>query len=176
MACRRSSRTAPNTAVPTNSRKAHTARDLSAIEGKAIGIYGDGSNVRDWLHVEDHVQALHQILQTGRPGRKYNVGANNERTNTEVVGRVCDCLDRMRPGGAPHRRLMTYVADRPGHDKRYAVDARRLSDELGWRAKIPFDDGIEMTVRWYLDNEWWWAPLRNRYTGERLGLVDQRVQ
>jgi dTDP-glucose 4,6-dehydratase len=148
---------------------------LNAIEGKPIGIYGDGSNVRDWLHVEDHVRALHHILRHGTPGRKYNVGANNERTNNEVIGSICDCLDRLRPGGAPHRRLMTYVADRPGHDQRYAIDARRLSDELGWRANIPFDAGIETTVSWYLDNEWWWGPLRKRYSGARLGLVQQQA-
>jgi dTDP-glucose 4,6-dehydratase len=147
---------------------------LNAIEGKPIGIYGDGSNVRDWLYVEDHVRALHCILRSGKPGRKYNVGANNERSNVEVVARICDCLDRLRPAGAPHRRLMTFVTDRPGHDKRYAIDARRLCSELDWQAKVPFDDGIEMAVRWYLDNEWWWHPLRKTYPGERLGLVEQR--
>jgi dTDP-glucose 4,6-dehydratase len=147
---------------------------LNALEGRPIAIYGDGSNIRDWLHVEDHVRALHQILRTGRPGRKYNVGASNERRNADVVGRICDCLDRLRPQGAPHRRLMTYVADRPGHDKRYAIDASRLCDEIGWRARISFDDGIEMTVRWYLENEWWWKPLRQQYSGERLGLVECR--
>jgi dTDP-glucose 4,6-dehydratase len=149
---------------------------LNAIEGKPIAIYGDGSNVRDWVHVDDHVRALRHILRRGRPGRKYNVGAGNECRNVDVVGRICDCLDRLRPGGAPHRRLMTYVVDRPGHDQRYAIDASRLRDELDWQPTIAFDTGIETTVRWYLDNEWWWGPLRKTYTGDRLGLIDQRVQ
>jgi len=144
---------------------------INAIARKPISIYGDGSNVRDWLHVEDHVRALDHILRAGKPGRKYNVGADNERTNNEVIGRICDCLDRRRPGGAPHRKLITYVADRPGHDRRYAIDPRRLSTELGWQATIPFETGIEMTVQWYLDNEWWWRPLRERYSGQRLGLL-----
>jgi dTDP-glucose 4,6-dehydratase len=144
---------------------------LNAIAGKPIGIYGDGSNVRDWLHVSDHVRALHQILRSGKAGRKYNVGANNERTNNEVAARICDCLDEFRPDGAPHRSLITYVTDRPGHDERYAIDPQRLCGELGWQAQIPFETGIETTVRWYLDNEWWWKPLRERYAGERLGIL-----
>jgi dTDP-glucose 4,6-dehydratase len=148
---------------------------LNAIEGKPIAIYGDGSNIRDWLHVEDHARALHHVLHFGQPGRKYNIGADSERSNVEVVGRICECLDRLRPGAPPHRRLVTYVVDRPGHDKRYAIDATRLREELGWQPKIPFDDGIESTIRWYLDNEWWWGPLRKTYSGERLGLIDHRA-
>jgi dTDP-glucose 4,6-dehydratase len=149
---------------------------LNAIEGKPIAIYGDGSNVRDWVHVDDHVRALRHILRCGRPGRKYNVGGGNECRNIEVVGRICDCLDRLRPVGAPHRRLMTFVADRPGHDQRYAIDGSRLRDELSWQPTIAFDAGIETTVRWYLDNEWWWGPLRKTYAGDRLGLIDHRAQ
>ena len=145
---------------------------LNALEGKPIAIYGDGAHVRDWLHVEDHVRALRRILRAGKPGRKYNVGAANECRNVEVIGRICDCLDRLRPKGAPHRRLMTFVAERPGHDRRYAIDAKRLREELGWEPAIAFDTGIETTVRWYLDNEWWWRPLRKTYAGERLGLID----
>jgi dTDP-glucose 4,6-dehydratase len=146
---------------------------LNAIDGKPITIYGDGMNVRDWLHVDDHVRALREILRAGKPGRTYNVGARSEHTNVDVVGRVCDCLDRLRGAGAPHRRLVTFAAERPGHDRRYAIDAGRLREELGWRAAIAFEDGLETTVRWYLDNEWWWRPLRQRYAGERLGLVEQ---
>ena len=145
---------------------------LNALEGRPIAIYGDGAHVRDWLHVEDHVRALRRILRAGKPGRKYNVGAANECRNVEVVGRICDCLDRLRPKGAPHRRLMTFVAERPGHDRRYAIDAKRLREELGWEPAIAFDTGIETTVRWYLDNEWWWRPLRKTYSGDRLGLID----
>jgi dTDP-glucose 4,6-dehydratase len=145
---------------------------LNAIEGKPIGIYGDGLHVRDWIHVDDHVRALHDILRFGKRGRRYNVGANNERSNVELIGQICDCLDRLRPDGAPHRRLMTFVADRPGHDRRYAIDARRLRDELGWQAEIPLAAGIEMTVAWYLENEWWWRPRRTQYSGDRLGLTD----
>jgi dTDP-glucose 4,6-dehydratase len=148
---------------------------LNAIDGKPIAIYGDGSNIRDWLHVEDHARALYHVLRCGKPGRKYNIGSNNERSNVEVVTRICDCLDRLRPRKTTHRAFMTYVADRPGHDKRYAIDATRLREELGWQPKITFDDGIEATVRWYLDNEWWWGPLRKAYAGERLGLVEDRA-
>jgi dTDP-glucose 4,6-dehydratase len=148
---------------------------LNAIENKPISIYGDGSNVRDWLHVEDHVRALYCVLCFGIPGRSYNIGANNERTNVEVIERICDCLDRLEPKRSSHRKLIIYVADRPGHDKRYAIDASRLRTELGWRPQIAFDDGIEATVRWYLDNDWWWRPLRQKYAGERLGLADQRA-
>ncbi len=144
---------------------------LNAIEGKPIGIYGDGLHVRDWIYVDDHVRALHDIVRTGKRGRRYNVGANNERSNVELIGQVCDCLDRLRPGGAPHRRLISFVADRPGHDRRYALDTSRLRDELGCEAKIPLAAGIEMTVAWYLENEWWWRPLRTQYSGDRLGLT-----
>ena len=129
--------------------------------------------IRDWLHVEDHARALHHILRLGRPGRKYNIGGDNERTNVEVVRTICECLDRLLPLKTSYRALMTHVADRPGHDRRYAIDATRVREELGWQPGISFEEGIEATVRWYLDNEWWWRPLRGRYSGERLGLIDQ---
>jgi dTDP-glucose 4,6-dehydratase len=145
---------------------------LNGIEGKPIPIYGDGMNVRDWLHVEDHARALYCILTRGKPGEKYNVGAASERTNIAVATAICDSLDRLRPAGAPHRRLITHVADRPGHDRRYAIDARKLQRELQWSAEVRFEDGLDATVRWYIANEWWWRPLQQRYRGERLGLLD----
>jgi dTDP-glucose 4,6-dehydratase len=145
---------------------------LNALHGKPIPVYGTGENVRDWLHVEDHARALRLIVTEGRPGRRYNVGGRNERPNIDVVQAICTALDTFAPAGAPHERLITYVADRPGHDARYAIDATRLENELGWRAAETFDTGIVKTVRWYLDNEWWWRPLRERvYGGERLGLI-----
>ena len=145
---------------------------LNGIEGRPIPIYGDGLNIRDWLHVEDHARALYCILTRGKPGEKYNVGATSERTNIDVATAICDCLDRLRPGGAPHRRLITRVEDRPGHDRRYAIDARKLRSELQWAAEVSFEDGLDATVQWYIANEWWWHPLRQRYGGERLGLID----
>ncbi len=145
---------------------------LNALHGKPIPVYGKGENVRDWLHVEDHARALALILEKGRPGETYNVGGRNERRNIDVVTRICGILDRIVPAGAPHARLITHVADRPGHDRRYAIDAAKLETELGWRARETFDTGIEKTVRWYVENEWWWRPLRDRvYAGERLGLA-----
>lgn len=145
---------------------------LNALHGKPIPVYGSGEQVRDWLHVEDHARALKLIVTEGRPGRGYNVGGRNERRNIDVVHTICDTLDRLSPSGAPHRSLITHVADRPGHDARYAIDATRLENELGWRAEETFDTGIVKTVQWYLDNEWWWRPLRERvYGGERLGLI-----
>jgi dTDP-glucose 4,6-dehydratase len=145
---------------------------LNAFEGKPLPIYGDGSNVRDWLYVEDHARALYLILTKGRTGETYNVGGRNERTNVEIVQTICDTLDEVNPNGAPHRRLITYVKDRPGHDHRYAIDASKLENELGWRAEETLTSGLAKTVRWYLDNDWWWSPLRKRvYAGERIGLV-----
>ena len=146
---------------------------LNALEGRPLPVYGDGSNVRDWLYVEDHARALHLIASEGQPGRTYNVGGRNERTNLQVVEAVCDLLDEMapRPGGGSRRDLITYVADRPGHDARYAIDATRLETELGWRAQEDFESGLRKTVRWYLDNEAWWRPLKDRYDGSRLGLA-----
>jgi dTDP-glucose 4,6-dehydratase len=145
---------------------------LNALEGKALPVYGDGSNVRDWLYVEDHARTLHLILTQGRLGEKYNVGGRNERTNLAVVEAICDTLDQLVPNGESRRRLITFVPDRPGHDHRYAIDAGKLESELGWRAQETFETGLAKTVRWYLDNRAWWEPLRRGvYAGERLGLV-----
>jgi dTDP-glucose 4,6-dehydratase len=149
---------------------------LNALEEKPLPVYGDGSNVRDWLYVEDHARALHLILAKGRLGEKYNVGGGNERTNLAVVEAICDGLDRLVPAGAPRRRLITFVPDRPGHDHRYAIDAGKLESELGWRAEHGFEEGLVRTVRWYLDNRGWWEPMRRHvYSGERLGLISQPV-
>ena len=146
---------------------------LNALEGRELPVYGQGLNVRDWLYVEDHARALIEIAARGRPGEKYNVGGRNERRNIDVVRWICEILDRLRPDGVLHERLITFVADRPGHDERYAIDAAKLEGEFGWRAEETFETGIEKTVRWYLANEWWWRPLRDKvYGGERLGLVD----
>ena len=148
---------------------------LNALEGKPLPVYGNGANIRDWLYVEDHARALFTIASRGRPGEKYNVGGRNERRNIEVVERICAILDGVFAGKEPHSRLITNVTDRPGHDARYAIDATKLETELGWKAEENFDSGIEKTVRWYLDNEWWWRPLRdNVYSGERLGTFKGR--
>ncbi len=145
---------------------------LNALHGKPLPVYGDGSNIRDWLYVEDHARALLTILTQGRVGEKYNVGGRNERRNIDIVRRVCQILDRERPQAESREKLITFVADRPGHDHRYAIDAGKLERELGWRAREDFDSGIEKTVAWYLANEWWWRPLRDKvYAGERLGLL-----
>jgi dTDP-glucose 4,6-dehydratase len=145
---------------------------LNAVAGKPLPVYGKGLNIRDWLYVDDHARALLTILERGRVGETYNVGGRNERTNIEVVRRICAILDRIDPASAPHQKLISYVADRPGHDQRYAIDAGKLETELGWKAQESFDTGIEKTVAWYLANEWWWLPLRKGvYAGERLGLT-----
>jgi dTDP-glucose 4,6-dehydratase len=145
---------------------------LNAIHGKPLPVYGAGANVRDWLYVEDHARALDVIVTRGRIGEKYNVGGRNERRNIDVVRRVCAILDELRPMARPHESLIAFVTDRPGHDLRYAIDAAKLERELGWRAHETFESGIEKTVRWYLDNEWWWRPLRDKvYAGERLGVI-----
>lgn len=145
---------------------------LNARDGKPLPVYGDGRNVRDWLYVDDHARALFLILQKGRLGEKYNVGGRNEQANITVVETVCDLIDKWVPGTEPRRKLITYVADRPGHDRRYAIDATKLETELGWQAGETFYTGLEKTVRWYLENTAWWRPLReDRYSGERLGLL-----
>jgi dTDP-glucose 4,6-dehydratase len=145
---------------------------LNALEGARLPVYGDGSSVRDWLYVEDHARALHLIATQGRIGEKYNVGGANERSNIQVVRRICELMDRFAPAGAPHDRLITFVQDRPGHDRRYAIDAAKIERDLGWRARETFETGLEKTVRWYLDRRDWWEPLRNSvYRGERIGLL-----
>jgi dTDP-glucose 4,6-dehydratase len=134
---------------------------LNALEGRALPVYGDGGNVRDWLHVDDHVRALVRVVEAGLPGRTYNIGGNAERTNLQVVHGLCDIIDRLRPGNTPRRDLVTYVKDRPGHDRRYAIDASRIAGELGWTPSVRFESGLEATVQWYLDNPGWWTPLRD---------------
>ena len=134
-------------------------------------IYGTGSNIRDWLYVEDHADALLLVLEKGAIGRSYNIGGENERTNLELVQTLCKILDRLKPRttGA-YADLITFVQDRPGHDARYAIDPSRIRDELGWRPSVTVEEGLEKTVQWYLDNEDWWKPLQNRSgVGERLG-------
>ncbi|MGO7209833.1 dTDP-glucose 4,6-dehydratase [Rhizobium ruizarguesonis] len=148
---------------------------LNALEGKPLPVYGNGANVRDWLYVEDHARALFTIASRGRPGEKYNVGGRNERRNIDVVHRICAILDGVYDNREPHARLITNVTDRPGHDARYAIDASKLESELGWKARETFETGIEKTVHWYLENEWWWRPLREKvYSGERLGVFKGR--
>jgi dTDP-glucose 4,6-dehydratase len=143
---------------------------LKALEGKPLPVYGDGGNVRDWLYVDDHVKALYTILGRGRPGETYNVGGRNEKTNLEVVKAICEALAELRPG-KNYEKLISFVPDRPGHDRRYAIDAGKLERELGWRAKENFESGLRKTIEWYLENEWWWGPLRRSvYGGERIGL------
>ncbi len=144
---------------------------LNALAGKALPIYGDGSNVRDWLYVEDHADALLTVLARGQVGRSYNIGGENERTNLELVQEICAILDRLRPGDRPCSSLITFVADRPGHDARYAIDPSRIRRELGWRPSVTVEEGLERTVRWYLENESWWRPLLERQgVGRRLGV------
>ena len=144
---------------------------LKAAAAEPIPLYGDGANVRDWLYVEDHVDALLLAATRGVPGRSYCVGGHGERTNRQVVEEICASLDRLRPQGAPHARLITSVRDRPGHDRRYAIDPARISTELGWRPRHSFAAGLATTVEWYLEHEPWCRRVRERagYGGERLG-------
>lgn len=145
---------------------------LNALHDKPLPVYGDGSNIRDWLYVDDHARALVMILEKGRGGEKYNIGGRNERTNLQVVERICDLMDRMVPKNHSHRDLICFVTDRPDHDHRYAIDATKTETEIGWKAQENFDSGIEKTVRWYLDNRGWWESIRNQvYAGERLGIL-----
>ena len=144
---------------------------LNALEGRPLPVYGKGENVRDWLYVDDHARALEMVLTRGRVGESYNVGGRAERTNLQVVEAICDLLDERRPPESGRRReLITFVADRPGHDRRYAIDSSKIESELGWRAEESFDSGLARTIDWYLDNRWWWGPIRaGSYAGERLG-------
>ncbi len=147
---------------------------LNAIEGKPIGIYGEGKNVRDWLYVDDHARALVKILSRGRVGEKYNVGARNERSNVELIKALCAVLDEILPDKSPHHELITFVQDRPGHDLRYAINPSKLEEELGWRPRCSFEAALRTTVEWYVTNSDWWIPLRKRiYAGERLGRVEK---
>jgi dTDP-glucose 4,6-dehydratase len=135
-------------------------------------LYGDGGNVRDWLYVEDHVDALLLAATQGQSGRSYCVGGHGERTNKQVVEAICSLMDQLQPAGAPHAQLITRVADRPGHDRRYAIDPGRISGELGWQPRHSFENGLEATVRWFLTNLPWCDQVRRRagYAGERIGL------
>jgi dTDP-glucose 4,6-dehydratase len=145
---------------------------LNAIEGKPLPVYGRGENVRDWLHVDDHARALELIATKGAIGGSYNVGGRSERSNLAVVEAICDILDERLPldGERSRRSLIHFVADRPGHDLRYAIDSSKIERELGWSARESFETGLAKTIDWYLDNEWWWRPIREgRYRGERLG-------
>ncbi len=133
---------------------------LNALEGKPLPVYGDGKNVRDWLFVEDHCAAIRAVLERGRPGETYNIGGNSERANIDVVTAICDLVDEMRPGAESRRRLITYVQDRPGHDRRYAIDARKISRELRWKPAEEFETGLRKTVRWYLEQSEWVNSVR----------------
>jgi len=160
---------------------------LNALDGKPLPVYGKGEQVRDWLYVEDHARALVKVATEGKPGETYNIGGHNEKQNIEVVRTICAILDDLVPlhsrdlsfeavakkeGGNPasYADLITFVTDRPGHDMRYAIDAAKIERELGWVPRETFETGLRKTVQWYLDNQWWWEPLRERYQRERLGL------
>ena len=143
---------------------------LKALAGEEIPVYGAGENVRDWLYVEDHADALLTVITKGQVGRSYNIGGENEARNIDIVKTICALLDERRPGGAPHDRLITFVTDRPGHDMRYAIDPTRIRTELGWRPSVTLEEGLAKTVDWYLDNEDWWRALQDRAgVGQRLG-------
>jgi dTDP-glucose 4,6-dehydratase len=146
---------------------------IKGLSGEPLPVYGDGGNIRDWLYVEDHAKALTLVLERGRVGQTYNVGGRNERTNLHVVEAICHLLDQLAPTpDGPHRRLITFVADRPGHDRRYAIDASKLERELGWRAEENFESGIAKTVRWYIDQRAWWTAILERgYVAKRVGLT-----
>lgn len=149
---------------------------INALAGKALPVYGNGQQIRDWLYVEDHARALYQVVSHGKPGETYNIGGHNERRNIEVVETICSLLEELaaeqKPAGLAHYRdLITYVTDRPGHDQRYAIDASKIAHELGWVPQETFESGMRKTVAWYLTNPTWWqAILDGRYQGERLGL------
>ena len=146
---------------------------IRALRGEPLPVYGRGENVRDWLHVEDHARALTLVLTKGRAGETYNIGADSERTNLDVVRAICTLLDELVPTSPhrPHDRLIAFVTDRPGHDQRYAIDASKIRKELGWQPRWTFDEGLRSTVKWFLDNRGWWERVMSgAYRGERLGL------
>ncbi len=150
---------------------------INGLQGKPLPVYGKGENIRDWLHVEDHARALWLVASKGKTGEAYNVGGNNEMRNIEVVQMICDILDELSPcaGGGSRRDLIQFVADRPGHDLRYAIDAAKIARELAWRPKETFATGLRKTIRWYLDNQAWWQEVQQRsYDGSRLGLSRAR--
>lgn len=146
---------------------------LNALAGRPIPVYGQGENVRDWLYVEDHADALLTVVQRGQVGRSYNIGGEAEARNIDLVRMICALMDEMVPAGAPHDRLIRFVTDRPGHDLRYAIDPSRMRAELGWRPSVTLKEGLRRTVRWYLDNEGWWRALQDRDgVGQRLGMTE----
>ena len=148
---------------------------LNALEGKPLPVYGTGANVRDWLFVEDHARALWTVVKKGRVGEVYNVGGEAERKNIDVVHAICDLIDELAPGAKPARELITFVADRPGHDARYAMDITKISGELGWQPRETFESGLRKTVAWYLANRPWWTKIRaGSYGGQRLGLSTRK--
>lgn len=146
---------------------------LNALEGKKLPVYGNGLNIRDWLYVDDHAEALLTVATKGALGESYNIGGHNEKTNIEVVKAICAILDELKPDPAgPHERLISYVTDRPGHDARYAIDASKIGRELGWKPRETFETGLRRTVEWYLNNAKWWGDIRSGvYRGERLGAA-----
>jgi dTDP-glucose 4,6-dehydratase len=148
---------------------------VNGLEGKPLPVYGTGLNIRDWLFVEDHAEALWRVATEGNPGEVYNIGGEAERTNLSVVELICDLLDEFTPSGGPRRQLISFVADRPGHDERYAMDITRIRRDIGWAPRHSFEEGLRKTVAWYLANRGWWQALRDRrYGGERLGLGPRR--
>ena len=152
---------------------------LKGLAGETLPIYGEGSNVRDWLYVEDHARGLILLVENGRPGESYNIGGRNERHNLEVVERLCATLDRIRPrpGKMSYRDQIAFVKDRPGHDYRYAIDCSKIEREFGWRPLETFETGLDKTVAWYLENDWWWRPLANqRAATRRVGLTPAAAQ
>lgn len=147
---------------------------IRALNGEALPVYGDGSNVRDWLFVDDHARALQAVFESGAPGETYNVGGNAERTNIEVVTTICTILDRLRPraNGRAYSEQIAYVTDRPGHDQRYAIDASKIRSDLDWTPSVTFEQGIEHTVAWYLESQVWWQDILDaRYSTQRLGVA-----
>ena len=146
---------------------------LNALDGRDLPIYGKGENVRDWLFVDDHARALEAVIRDGRIGETYNIGGRSERTNLEVVEAICAVLDDEKPraDGRSYKDQITFVTDRPGHDRRYAIDPSKIENELGWRAQETFETGLRKTIRWYLDNDWWWRPIRDKDGGKRRGQI-----
>ena len=147
---------------------------IRALNGEPLPVYGDGSNVRDWLFVDDHARALQAVFESGTPGETYNVGGNAERKNIEVVTAICSILDRLRPkADGKYADQITYVTDRPGHDQRYAIDASKIRSDLNWTPSVTFEQGIEQTVTWYLENQSWWQDILDaRYSTQRLGVAN----
>jgi dTDP-glucose 4,6-dehydratase len=148
---------------------------INCLHGKSLPVYGKGENVRDWLYVEDHCDAIDTVLKSGTVGETYNIGGNNEIKNIDVVKTICSLLDIIlsKNDGSKYSELISYVTDRPGHDFRYAIDATKIENELGWSPQESFETGIQKTIQWYLDNESWWKSIQNNtYRQERLGVLD----